>query len=164
MRWFVVIALLLALVGCQLGTTDKPAPTSTTSALDALRAKLERLSTATTSVNLLANDVPTSRPSPTITLSEGDGVCSQEERGSNSEDCDGDPVNAVPANWVPCGQTGAYCPPEPLPVNRWPVHLRTRWPSWTPSSYRPIGPYRVFGSDPNDRDGDGVACESGCRN
>lgn len=98
MRWVVVVALLLALVGCQLGATDEPAPTSTTSARDALRAKLERLSTSTTSAGLpMINDVPTSRPSPTITLSEGDGICSQEERGSNSEDCDEDPVNAVPA-------------------------------------------------------------------
>jgi hypothetical protein len=91
-----LVAFLLALAGCQLGTTDEPAtPTSTTSSLDALRG---RLSTSTTSAGLpMTNDVVTNPPSPTITLSEGDGICSQEERGSNSEDCDEDPVNAVPA-------------------------------------------------------------------
>lgn len=88
MRWFVVIALLLVLVGCQLGTTDEPVATSTTSSRDALRAKLERLSTSTTSAGLpLTNDVVTSPPSPTITLSEGDGICSHAELGSNGEDC-----------------------------------------------------------------------------
>jgi hypothetical protein len=79
-RWFVVIALLLALVGCQLGTTDEPVPTSTTSSSDALRAKLERLSTSTTSSGLpLTNDVVIVS-SPTTQPREGDGICSHEER------------------------------------------------------------------------------------
>jgi hypothetical protein len=40
-------------------------------------------------------------------------------------------------------------------------------PSWTPrapSSPRPIQPYPALPGDPNDRDHDGRACESGCIN
>ena len=89
MRRVVLVALLLVLAGCQLGTIHEPATrTSTTSARDAARAKLGRLSTSTTSAGLpLTNDVVTSRPSKTITLSEGDGICSHAELGSNGKDC-----------------------------------------------------------------------------
>ena len=79
MRRLVLVAFLLALVGCQLGATDEPAPTSTTSARDALRAKLERLSTSTTSFGL-TNDVVRGRVSPTTQPREGDGICTHEER------------------------------------------------------------------------------------
>ena len=136
-------------------------------------------------------------------------MCDELEQGSNSPDCDQSAGRGgdweVPASWVPCGQTGAYCPPgydapalaayDPAPGRRWSYQdelayerrlravleglgARQSWPrtrlgtydhSWPSdpgpgSASRPIQPYSAFGSDPNDADGDGVACEYGCRN
>jgi len=47
--------------------------------------------------------------------------------------------------------------PNPTPAG-------PRVPSWQPSSPRPIQPYWAAPGDPNDRDHDGRACESGCIN
>ena len=78
MRRFVLIVLLMVLIGCQ--ASKPPTPTSTTSSLDALRGKLERLSTSTTSSGLpLTNDVVIVS-SPTTQPREGDGICTHEER------------------------------------------------------------------------------------
>jgi hypothetical protein len=80
-RRFVLVAFLLALVGCQASTTDEPAaPTSTTSS--PLEEKLESLPSprVTPSVVPLTNDVIIGGPSTTRQPREGDGICSHEER------------------------------------------------------------------------------------
>ena len=81
MKRLMLVVFLLALVGCQLGTTDEPAtPTSTTSS--PLKEKRESLPTphATPSVVPLTNDVIVGGPSTTRQSREGDGICSHEER------------------------------------------------------------------------------------
>jgi hypothetical protein len=79
-RWVVLVALLLALVGCQLGAPEEPAPTtSTTSAFDVLRAK-QKWREAAGSTTGLENDVVPGSVSPTTQPREGDGICTHEER------------------------------------------------------------------------------------
>ena len=109
-RLMVGLSLALVLAGCASPATTTSAPT-----------------TATTPAPT------TTRPAPDATQVRGrlgDGVCDELERGSNSADCDDSPnaTQEVPADWVPCGQIGAYCPPDygtpalaydPTPGQRW---------------------------------------------
>jgi hypothetical protein len=73
-RRFVLVAFLLALVGCQAGTTDEPATPTTV-----------RMPASTIAVD---TGVVVVGPPTTLASSVGDGICSHEERGSHSADCD----------------------------------------------------------------------------
>ena len=66
-----------------------------------------------------------------------------------------------PTYFPPSQYPPSYDPPR-LPNG----HLDHDWPSFPGpgSSSRPIQPYPALPGDPNDRDGDGVACEYGCKN
>lgn len=186
----VALATAVLLVGCQ--TPSAPSAQATTS-------------TTATTVTTPPTTVTTTPPTTRAKGVRGDGVCDELEQGSNSPDCDQPTTRQeVPADWVPCGQTGAWCPPgydtpelayDPAPGRRWTyldelaferrlravlegLAARSSWPrtrfgtydhSWPSdpgpgSASRPIQPYPAFGSDPNDADGDGVACEYGCKN
>ncbi len=70
-----------------------------------------------------------------------------------------------------------YDPPDPQPPTYQPPSYQPRtpggsldhdWPSnpgpGSNDPSRPIQPYPAAPGDPNDRDGDGVACEFGCKN
>jgi hypothetical protein len=89
----------------------------------------------------------------------GDGLCSAAEQGSNSADCD---QSAYPGNVASPGY-GPSPSPGPWPAPGYHDH---DWPSdpGPGSPSRPIQPYPATPGDPNDRDGDGVACEYGCKN
>lgn len=122
-RCLLLVVLLLGIVGCQAGRPATPASQATA---------------PTTHPPMVGQPgytgYPTETTSPPTTRARGvrgDGVCDELERGSNSPDCDtGDARRSeVPADWVPCGQTGAYCPPgydtptlatyDPAPGRRW---------------------------------------------
>jgi hypothetical protein len=123
-RLLLVAILLLAAVGCQGNPTGRGASAAT--------------STTTTTRGPMVGQpgytgYPTKTTSPPTTRERNvrdDGHCDNLERGSNSPDCDADggQDREVPASWVPCGQTGAYCPPDydapvlaydPDPGRRW---------------------------------------------
>jgi hypothetical protein len=71
-----------------------------------------------------------------------------------------EPTYIPPSYNPPSYNSPSYDPPR-LPNG----HIDHDWPTFPGpgSSSRPIQPYPALPGDPNDRDGDGVACEYGCK-